>query len=119
MQGVLYEESSFGLFLLVSIIMGGLAAWQSGRSIAQTWRPYWTVIPYMFVLGVGVRFIHFALFEGHFLSLHYYLVDVAILIVFGSLGFRYKRTNQMTTQYRWIYERNGPFSWRERASEAG
>ncbi|WP_406854041.1 DUF6867 family protein [Alsobacter sp. KACC 23698] len=118
MQGVLYEESSIGLFLLVSIVMGGAAAWASGKSIAQTWRPAWMVVPYMLILGMAVRFIHFALFEGTLLSGHYYVVDTLILLAAGALGFRYKRTQQMTTQYRWLYEKTGPFSWRERSPAA-
>jgi hypothetical protein len=39
-----------------------------------------------------------------------------VLLVIGSLGFRYYRARQMTRQYRWLYERTGPFSWRERTS---
>jgi len=118
MQGILYEEQSIWLFLLVTVIMGGSAAWASGKSIAQTWRPAWQVIPYMIVLGLAVRFIHFALFEGHLIAPQYYLVDTVILLIAGLLGFRYKRASQMTTQYRWIYERTGPFTWRERTAAA-
>jgi hypothetical protein len=118
MQGILYEEQSIWLFLLVTVIMGGSAAWASGKSIAQTWRPAWQVIPYMIVLGLAVRFIHFALFEGHLIAPQYYLVDTVILLISGLLGFRFKRASQMTTQYRWIYERTGPFTWRERTAAA-
>jgi hypothetical protein len=114
MQGILYEEQSIGVFILVSVIMGGAAAWASGKSIAQTWRPAWQIIPYMLVLGLAVRFIHFALFEGHLIAPWFYIVDTIILLVCGAAGFRYKRTQQMTTQYRWLYEKTGPFSWRER-----
>ena len=64
MSGILYEESSIWLFLLVSVVMGGSAAWATGKSIAQTWRPLWQVPAYMLALGCAVRFIHFALFEG-------------------------------------------------------
>ena len=91
MQGILYEEQSIWLFLLVTVIMGGAAAWASGKSIAQTWRPAWQVIPYMIVLGLAVRFIHFALFEGHLIAPQYYLVDTVILLISGLLGFRFKR----------------------------
>ena len=59
--------------------MGGGAAWLAGRAIAATWRPWWHVAVYMLVLGVAVRFIHFALFDGTLLSPHYYLVDTGDL----------------------------------------
>lgn len=115
MQGVLYEENSIWIFLLVTVVMGGAAAWASGKAIAQTWRPYWQVPLYMLALGFALRFIHFALFQGHFIAPQFYLVDTAILVVLASLGFRYKRTQQMTTQYRWLYEKTSPFGWRERS----
>ena len=114
MQGILYEEPSFGLFLLITVIMGGWAAWMTGRAIAMTWRAYWNLILYLLVLGLAVRFIHYALFHGTLLSLHYYLVDAAVILAIGSLGFRYTRARQMATQYRWLYERTGPLTWREK-----
>ncbi|WP_134498261.1 DUF6867 family protein [Microvirga pakistanensis] len=116
MQGILYEEPSIWLFLLITVIMGGWAAWMTGRAIALTWRPFWTLILYLFILGAAVRFIHFALFGGTLLSVHYYAVDTIVLLIIGSLGFQYRRARMMTTQYRWLYERSGPFSWREKAS---
>ena len=64
-----------------------------------------TCVVYLLLLGVGVRFIHIALFDGTMFSLHYYVVDTIILLVFGFLGYRYTRTNQMVTQYYWLYER--------------
>lgn len=118
MQGIIYEESSVWLFLLITVIMGGWAAWMTGRAIALTWRAYWNLILYLFILGAAVRFIHFALFEGTLLSIHYYAVDTIVLLIIGSLGFQYTRARQMTTQYRWLYERSGPFSWREKAPAA-
>ena len=72
---LLSEEHSLGVFLLVTVAMGGGAACLAGRAIAATWRPRWHVVAYMLVLAVAVRFLHFALFDGKFLSLHYYLVD--------------------------------------------
>lgn len=117
MQGILYEESSVWLFLLVTVIMGGSAAWAAGRAVARTWRPYVQVILYMLVLGAAVRFIHFAMFGGTLLSARFYLVDTLFLMLAGSLGFRHARAEQMARQYRWLYVRTGPFSWRETGGE--
>lgn len=115
MQGILYEEHSVWLFLLVTVVMGGWAAWMTGRAIALTWRPTWQIPLYVLMLGMVVRFIHFALFGGTLLSLHYYVVDTVFLMGFAFAGWRYMRTTQMTTQYRWLYERTGPFGWKDRA----
>lgn len=116
MQGILYEEPSFGLFLLVTCLMGGWAAWMTGRAVAITWGPYWQCILYLALMAGAVRFIHYALFQGTLLSLHYYLVDALVIIAIGSVGYRFIRARQMATQYRWLYERTGPLTWRERPS---
>jgi hypothetical protein len=99
MLHVLFEEDSVGVFLLVSVAMGGGAAWLAGRAVAQTWRPAWQLLAYMLVLGAAVRFFHFALFGGTLLSLHYYGVDTAIAIAFAGAGFRFTRGRQMARQY--------------------
>jgi hypothetical protein len=115
MQGFLHEEGSFGVFLLVTVILGGGAATLAGRAIALTWRPWWQIVAYMLILGGAVRFIHFALFGGTLLSAHYYVADSAICLAFGCLGFRTARSAQMVTQYRWINQPNGPLRWRRKS----
>jgi hypothetical protein len=110
----IYEENSFGVFLLVTVVLGGGAAWLAGRAVAATWRPWWQVVFYMLILGAGVRFIHYALFDGTLLSPHYYLVDSAICLASGFGGFRTMRAAQMVTQYRWINAPHGALGWRRR-----
>ena len=110
----LTDEQSLGVFVLVSICMGGGAAWLAGRAIAATWRPWWHIAPYMLLLGLAVRFLHFALFDSKFLSLYYYLVDYAVCLGFGLLGFRLMRVTQMVKRYRWINRRSGLFGWQRR-----
>src|SRR5262245_29618304 len=104
LPNLLYEEQSFGVFILVTVILGGGAATLAGRAIAATWRPWWQVVAYGFILGAAVRFIHFSLYDGTFLSLHYYLVDALFCIAFGFLGFRAARASRMVSQYRWLNE---------------
>ncbi|MCB8822646.1 DUF6867 family protein [Microvirga rosea] len=116
MQGFLYEEPSIWLFLFVTVILGGSAAWMTGRAIAITWRPFWQLVIYLLILAAAVRFIHFALFAGTLLSFHYYAIDAIVVLIIGALGFQYNRARQMTTQYRWLYERTGPFGWKAKAS---
>lgn len=114
MQGILYEEPSAWLFLFVTVVMGGWLAWMTGRAIALTWRPQYQLVIYVLVLGLGIRFIHFALFEATLLTLHYYIVDSIVLMAFAFAGWRYNRARQMTTQYHWLFERSGPFGWKPR-----
>jgi len=110
---IFYEEN-FGVFLLVTIILGGGAAALAGRALAATWRPWWQVIAYMLILGTAVRFIHFSLFGGTLLSAQYYLVDSAFCIAFGLIGFRMTRIAQMVQHYRWLYEPYGSVRWRHK-----
>ena len=111
---LLYEEHSFGVFLLVTIVLGGGAALLAGRAIAMTWRPQWQIVSYGLILAAAVRFIHFSLFGGTFVSPHYYLVDSAFCIAFGLLGFRTARASQMVNQYRWLNESHGLMRWRRK-----
>ena len=108
----LAEEDNFGVFFLVTVALGGGAAWLAGRAIAQTWRPLRQVAIYSFILAGAVRFIHYSLFDGTLLSLHFYLVDAATCLAFGLAGFRAARAHQMVSQYGWLNEPNGPLRWR-------
>jgi hypothetical protein len=116
-MGIIWEDS-WSVFLFLVIILGGGAAWLSGRAIAMTWRPVWQVVGYAALLTAVVRFLEYALFQGALLSLHYYIVDFIILLAFAGTGFRVTRVNQMVNQYRWLYERAGPFAWKDRADGA-
>jgi Domain of unknown function (DUF6867) len=95
----LYEEDSFSVFLLVTVILGGVCAWLAARAVAQTWRSWWQAMIYMLILGFAVRFIHYALFDGTLTSPYYYAVDTAILSAIAVAGFRYTRRQQMARQY--------------------
>jgi hypothetical protein len=113
-MGAVFYEGSLGVFVLITIVLGGGAAALAGRAIAVTWRPWWQVAVYMLILGAAVRFLHFALFGGTLLSLHYYVIDSAICMALGFLGFRAARVAQMVAQYRWINEPNGWLRWRRK-----
>ena len=114
MQGYLYEESSFGVFVLVTLVLGGGASWLTGRAIAITWRPWWQLVGYTLVLGMTVRFLHFSLFGGSLLSPYYYAIDTALCFIIGMLGYAMTRTNQMVTQYHWLTQRTGLVSWKRK-----
>jgi len=116
-MGIIYEEGSVWLFILVTCVLGGTAAWMTGRAAALGWQPFAKLIVFLLLLGVAVRFVHHALFAGTMFSPHYYVADTVVLMIIGLLGFRYTRTNQMVTQYRWIYRRSGPLSWQERGPD--
>ena len=96
-----YDAGANGLwvFLLLTVILGGGGAFVSGKSIAETWRPFWQLPLYMAILALMVRFMHFALFDEVLLSMRNLLVDFAILLTCAIVGFKLKRGRQMTSQY--------------------
>jgi len=108
------QQDSIWVFLLLTVVLGGAAAWLTGRAIAAAWRPWWHVAALMILLAAAVRFLHFALFGGPLLSLPLYAVDTAVCLAFGLLGFRLTRVRQMVTSYGWINARAGAFRWRRR-----
>ena len=115
MQGILYEEPSFFLFALISILMGGWAAWRAGRALAQAWKGALWLFPTALALGMGVRFLHFALFEGTLFSAQFWLVDSACALFFGWLGWRFERANAMARQYGFAFAKAGPFAFSRKA----
>lgn len=114
LQGIVHEEASIWLFLFVTCFLGGWGAWMTGRAMASTWRSAIHLFAYLLILAAAVRFIHFALFGGTLLSLHYYLVDMVVVQIIGALGYRTTRVAQMVDKYRWLYVADGPFFWKDR-----
>ena len=121
----LFVEKSYAAFFIVTVILGGGAAFLTGRALARGWKSFGRLVFYILLLGLAVRFLHWGLFldatyeswrnmQGSLLSLHYYLVDTAVLLAAAALGYRLQRAKQMATQYGWLYERTGPLSWRKR-----
>ena len=112
----LFVEDSWRVFLVMTVIIGGGAAFLAGRNLAWRWRPPWMPAAYMIPLGLALRFFHYALFKGDLLSLHYFITDTAVLVAAALLGYRLTRVSQMVSQYPWAYERAGLLSWRSKIS---
>ena len=87
-MGELYGGGSLFTFLLITLAMGGSAAYLSGRAIAQTWRPFWHLPLYMLLLAAAVRFCHYALFQEPLLGAVSYGVDFVVAMAAAALGYR-------------------------------
>ncbi len=110
----LFTEGSIGVFFLLTVVLGGGAAFLAGRSLAKDWRSLNSLLLFMIPLGAGVRFLHFALFQHPLFSLSHFITTTLILMAFALLGYRLKRVSQMIIQYPWLYERSGLLTWREK-----
>ena len=123
-MGVIYEKSIWA-FLFITVIAGGGAAFMIGRAAAKGWNPFWQAVLQVLALAAAVRFLHWGLFagatfeswreaQGSIFSLHYYLADAIILLLFAALGFKRQRTVQMLRQYGWLTVQTSPLNWRLR-----
>jgi hypothetical protein len=110
----LFVEKSPWIFLVLTVIMGGGAAYMAGAGLAKGWKPIWLLVLYMLFFTAGVRFLHYALFESQLTSLQYFLSHGAIVLAFALLGYRITRVNQMTSQYPWLYEKTSALAWRDK-----
>jgi hypothetical protein len=109
MQGILYEEASIWQFLFITLILGGWAAWMTGRACAQTWRPYLTLVVYLLALGHGGSFHPSCAVRGNdVLVALLHRRHIILMVIGGTLGYRYTRTNQMVSQYHWLYDKVSP-----------
>jgi len=114
--------------LALTIVMFGAGGFLMGQVVADTWRPWWNILPYGALLAIANQFLGFALFGGPFIvdslvssgsqpigsAIFGYLVEFAVIVAFALVAFRVTRVRRMTTQYPWLYERAGLFAWRQK-----
>lgn len=113
-ENALLWEVSFWEFLLVTVVLAGGAAYLTGRAIAKAWESNLQLVGYIVLLSAATRFTHFALFKGSLLTLHYYTVDLVVLLIIAFLGKRITRARQMTAQYGFHYAKSGILGWKTR-----
>jgi hypothetical protein len=104
-------------FIVFTLILGGGAAFMAGRALAIGWKPLGLLAFYMLLFTAGLRFLDYALFQSNLLSLKYYISHGLVVMGLAWLGYRLTRVSQMVTQYPWLYERSGPFAWKDRPRE--
>lgn len=105
-------DAPLPVFIGLTVVGMGFAAFMIGQAVAQTWRPAWQAAVYGLLLGLGDRFLGFALFEASLTSPTGYLIDTAVLIAIALVAFRVRRAQKMVAQYPWLYRRAGLFGWR-------
>ena len=109
--------TSIPVFIGLTVLLMGFAAFMTGQALANTWRSIWQVVGYAILLGFADRFLTWGLFDGELLSLSGYLIDTLVLMLIGAGAYRLTQARKMVAQYPWIYQRTGPFTWREKGRE--
>ena len=103
MSELLFDRATIFHFVMVTFLLGGAAAWLTGRAIAITWRPRWMLLPAAIGLGAAIRFIHFALFDERLASLALVGFDAAAALLFAFVGYQMTRSRQMVRQYGFLH----------------
>jgi hypothetical protein len=106
MPQVIYDSSSdnaLWIFLLVTVAMGGGAAYVSGKASPRPGGPTGMCRSTWSLLAAAIRFGHFALFQEPLISLKSFAVDLLVALVAASFGYRLVRAGQMARQYGWLY----------------
>lgn len=106
--------TSIPVFIAITVVIVGFAAYMAGQALGNTWKPLWHLIGYDILLGCADRFLIFSLFDGELLSATGYLIDTAVLFAISFFAYRINRVNRMVSQYPWLYERSGMFGWRSK-----
>ena len=107
-----FVEQNTWIFLILTCILGGTAAFAAGRNLAQGWRPYGLLFVYMLIFTFGIRFLHFALYQSELLSLQYYVSHGLVIQLSALLGFRLTMAQQMVSKYPFAYERTSLLTWK-------
>lgn len=109
-----FPDISLPVFIGLTVVLFGGAAYITGQTVASSWKPVRTVVLYTVLLALGNRFLVFALFDGQLLSVPGFLLDLVVLLAISLMAYRLNKARKMVSQYPWLYERSGPFSWRDR-----
>jgi len=126
MHDFLWVQSPYApwSFLLVTVFLGGAAAFSAGRALAQTWRPMWQAFIYAAALALAAGFMHFVLFAESVIpgakivallaassanpaaslaalawEARLYGLIFVTLYVFAAFGYRLTRSSAMKRQY--------------------
>ncbi len=109
--------TTLAVFIGLTVGVMGFAAYMTGQGLANTWKPVWHAVVYCILLGFADRFLTFALFDGKLLSASGYLIDTGVLTIIALVAYRLTLAHKIVSQYPWLYEASGLFSWRKKSEK--
>jgi len=109
--------ASLPVFLGLTVGLFGLASFLAGQALARGWKPAWQILLFCLLLTAFDRFLVYALFDGDLLSRLGFAVHAIVLLAISTIAYRLTLAHKMVAQYPWLFERAGPFGWRERKSQ--
>lgn len=93
--------STIAWFFAFTIVLGGAAAFMSGRALATAWRPPGSVALAAVPLAAAARFLHATLADEPTDAVKA-LITFALMAVFCWLGYALRRRAQMARHYPWL-----------------
>jgi len=111
--------SSVGVFLGLTVLLFGVAAFRTGEAIAEAWRPGWQAVLAACGLTVADRFLAVSLYDSPPLSLAAAAVAWIFITAVTLFAWRATIARKMVSQYPWLYEPAGILRWRRRDIVAG
>ena len=111
--------TSPGVFLGLTVLLLGIAAFRTGEAVAEIWRPAWQAALAALGLTLADRFLAAALFDSPPLAPAAAVVAWAYLTAVTLLAWRATLARKMVNQYPWLYEPAGLLGWRARDVVAG
>jgi NAD/NADP transhydrogenase beta subunit len=97
-----FGPNGLPVFLFATVLLGGGAGFLMGRAVAATWRPLWLLAWFSALIGLGVRFIHYAMFAEPLLSLASLAIDWLLVLAAAGIGHWHQRARQMSVSYPWL-----------------
>lgn len=104
---------SWPVFIGLTLVLFGGAAFLMGQALGETWRPAWQNVTYGLMLALGERLADNFLFASNILSVSGYVSHAIVLIAIALTAHRMTRARKMVAQYPWLYRRAGLFGWEE------
>lgn len=97
-------------FALITVLLGGGAAWMTGRAVAQSWQPMWLALAYCVPLALAVRFFHYALAHEELISPLDLGIEFVVLALVAATSHQVATTSLKVRQYPWLYRRTSPLT---------
>ncbi len=104
--------TSAGVFVGLTVVLFGLAAFRAGQAVGEIWRPARDACLAALGLAVADRFLAAALFASPPLSAPATFVAWAYLTAVTLFAWRATLARKMVRQYPWLYRPAGLLGWR-------
>ena len=111
--------TSAGVFVGLTFVLFGLAAFRAGQAIAEGWHPAHDAVLAALGLTIADRFLACTLFNSPALSIPAAVIAAAYLIAVTLFAWRATLARKMVRQYPWLYRPAGLLGWRRTDGKAG